>query len=193
MAIGYALGCSAGVQFAALPFAGRVNPTQWRQQQRQRGRGMTVYMSVQKTSAKVVQAEKLLREFRQASATPLPLLHQVSDALVHEMNMGLASEGGSDQLKMLPTYVENLPSGYCDPSPSPPPFKSLPSTRSAFSRYIYSRFHPPVCHRKHKLGAEVSNDYSWAFASSGCSSCRRFESREFWKFAYLLELLLVLF
>lgn len=70
-------------------------------------------MSVQKTSKKVsVAAEKLLHEFREASATPLPLLHQVSDALVHEMYAGLASEGGSDQLKMLPTYVENLPSGW---------------------------------------------------------------------------------
>jgi len=72
-------------------------------------------MSVQKTSTttggKVWQAEKLLKEFREASATPLPLLHQVSEALVHEMHTGLASEGGSDQLKMLPTYVDALPSG----------------------------------------------------------------------------------
>jgi len=108
MAIGYALG-SAGVQFAAAPLAGsgRVKAL-WRQQ---RGRGRTVCMSVQKTTGKVVQAEKLLLEFREASATPLPLLHQVADALVQEMYAGLASEGGSDQLKMLPTYVEELPSG----------------------------------------------------------------------------------
>ena len=70
-------------------------------------------MSVQKTSKKAsLAAEKLLHEFREASATPLPLLHQVSDAMVHEMYAGLSSDGGSDQLKMLPTYVENLPSGW---------------------------------------------------------------------------------
>jgi hexokinase len=28
-----------------------------------------------------------------------------------EMHSGLMSEGGSEQLKMLPTYVENLPHG----------------------------------------------------------------------------------
>lgn len=102
MAIGYAL----GVQYSPLPFcgSGRVR-TPCRQR-----RGV-VSMSVQRATKKVVEAEKLLSEFRQAFATPLPLLHQVADALVHEMNAGLASEGGSDQLKMLPTYVENLPSG----------------------------------------------------------------------------------
>lgn len=112
MAIGFALGGSVGVQYAAVPFAGSAGRgLQWRQgRQGRAGRRATVCLSVQKAT-KVLQAEKLLHEFREASATPLPLLHQVSDALVHEMYAGLASEGGSDQLKMLPTYVENLPSG----------------------------------------------------------------------------------
>lgn len=68
-------------------------------------------MSVQQPSKRVQRAETLLHDFRRSSATPLPLLHLVADALVHEMYAGLVSEGGSDQLKMLPTYVEELPSG----------------------------------------------------------------------------------
>lgn len=75
-------------------------------------------MSVQQPSKRVQRAETLLHDFRRSSATPLPLLHLVADALVHEMYAGLVSEGGSDQLKMLPTYVEELPSG-CVDSPIP--------------------------------------------------------------------------
>lgn len=59
----------------------------------------------------VHRADRLVHELRVASATPLPLLRQVADALVEEMCAGLATEGGSEQLKMLPSYVENLPSG----------------------------------------------------------------------------------
>jgi len=55
--------------------------------------------------------DRLVHELRVASATPVPLLRQVADALVEEMSAGLAREGGSEQLKMLPSYVENLPSG----------------------------------------------------------------------------------
>lgn len=106
MAIGKVLGC-AGFQHSAVPTLRE--PVRLRAQCRRRGK--TVSMSVQKTSKTVQQAEKMLQEFRQSSSTPLPLLHQVADALVQEMYAGLASEGGSDQLKMLPTYVENLPSG----------------------------------------------------------------------------------
>ncbi len=57
-------------------------------------------------------AQMLVRAFREASATPLPLLRQVADAMTAEMYNGLASEGGSQQLEMLPTYVENLPTGW---------------------------------------------------------------------------------
>ncbi len=57
-------------------------------------------------------AQMLVRAFREASATPLPLLRQVADAMTAEMYNGLASEGGSQQLKMLPAYVENLPTGW---------------------------------------------------------------------------------
>lgn len=56
-------------------------------------------------------AQILLSEFRQASATPLHRLRQVSDDMTAEMHAGLLSEGGSQQLKMLPTYVEHLPTG----------------------------------------------------------------------------------
>ena len=84
MAIVYALGVQCSLR--PLGGSGRV-----RGQCRQR-RGAVVAMSVQKTSKKVsVAAEKLLHEVRGASATPLPLLHQVADALVEEMNAGLAN------------------------------------------------------------------------------------------------------
>ena len=82
-----------------------------------RGRGSprTVTMSMQKLRRVQVQrADRLVHELRLASATPLPLLRQVADALVEEMCAGLEREGGSEQLKMLPSYVENLPSG-CEP------------------------------------------------------------------------------
>lgn len=75
-------------------------------------RGMSIENSVQNLQRVQVQrADRLVHNLRLASATPLPLLRQVADALVEEMCAGLASEGGSEQLKMLPSYVENLPSG----------------------------------------------------------------------------------
>ncbi|KAD5508482.1 hypothetical protein E3N88_16185 [Mikania micrantha] len=49
-------------------------------------------------------------EFEEAAATPVGRLRQVVDAMAVEMHAGLASEGGS-KLKMLLTYVDNLPDG----------------------------------------------------------------------------------
>ncbi|KAF2301137.1 hypothetical protein GH714_020328 [Hevea brasiliensis] len=43
-------------------------------------------------------------------ATPIGKLKQVADAMLVEMHAGLASEGGS-KLKMLISYVDNLPTG----------------------------------------------------------------------------------
>jgi len=44
-------------------------------------------------------------------------LRQVVDAMAVEMHAGLVSEGGS-RLKMLPSYVDQLPEGYvCDSNP----------------------------------------------------------------------------
>lgn len=50
----------------------------------------------------------ILKELQQHCATPLSKLRQIADAMTVEMHAGLASEGGS-KLKMLITYVDNLP------------------------------------------------------------------------------------
>ncbi|XP_057955705.1 hexokinase-3 [Malania oleifera] len=52
----------------------------------------------------------VVREFEEACATPAARLRQVVDAMAVEMHAGLASEGGS-KLKMLLTFVDNLPTG----------------------------------------------------------------------------------
>lgn len=54
----------------------------------------------------------ILKELEEKCATPMWKLRQVADAMTVEMHAGLASEGGS-KLKMLITYVDNLPTGYC--------------------------------------------------------------------------------
>lgn len=53
---------------------------------------------------------KVLEEFEEGCATPVEKLRQVVDAMAVEMHAGLASEGGS-KLKMLLTFVQNLPNG----------------------------------------------------------------------------------
>ncbi|KAJ7547625.1 hypothetical protein O6H91_08G095700 [Diphasiastrum complanatum] len=52
----------------------------------------------------------IYHDFRDGCATPLHRLRQVVDAMVVEMHAGLALEGGS-KLKMLLSYVDNLPTG----------------------------------------------------------------------------------
>ena len=126
MAVGEVLalrGCHVGVQYAPAGATGSGFPGKVSRSRQWRRGGRIVAMSAQKTN-KLRQAEKLIHEFRQSSATPLPLLHQVADDLVHEMYVGLAREGGSDQLKMLPTFVQRLPSGYVSSPISAFPFSS---------------------------------------------------------------------
>lgn len=53
----------------------------------------------------------VLREFEGGCSTSIGRLRQVVDAMAVEMHAGLASEGGS-KLKMLLTFVDNLPNGY---------------------------------------------------------------------------------
>ncbi|KAH6810725.1 hexolike 1 [Perilla frutescens var. frutescens] len=53
---------------------------------------------------------RVLEELEEGCATPVGRLRQVVDAMAVEMHAGLASEGGS-KLKMLLTYVNNLPTG----------------------------------------------------------------------------------
>lgn len=52
----------------------------------------------------------ILKEFEEKCRTPIEKLKQVADAMTVEMHAGLASEGGS-KLKMLISYVDNLPTG----------------------------------------------------------------------------------
>ncbi|CAI0435739.1 unnamed protein product [Linum tenue] len=52
----------------------------------------------------------ILTNLQHESATPLPVLRHVADAMTEDMRAGLAVEGGSD-LKMILSYVDALPSG----------------------------------------------------------------------------------
>lgn len=57
-----------------------------------------------------LKAADILKELEEKCATPGGKLKQVADAMTVEMHAGLASEGGS-KLKMLISYVDNLPTG----------------------------------------------------------------------------------
>ncbi|KAJ8527974.1 hypothetical protein K7X08_015425 [Anisodus acutangulus] len=63
-----------------------------------------------KNSGKWEKAMAILKEFKEKCATPIGKLRQVADAMTVKMHAGLASEGGS-KLKMLISYVDNLPTG----------------------------------------------------------------------------------
>ncbi|KAG0480630.1 hypothetical protein HPP92_011220 [Vanilla planifolia] len=63
-----------------------------------------------RNSCRWARAEAILKELEEKCATPIGKLRQVADAMTMEMHAGLASEGGS-KLKMLITYVDNLPTG----------------------------------------------------------------------------------
>lgn len=56
-------------------------------------------------------AAAIIKELEEKCGTPIAKLRQVADAMTVEMHAGLASEGGS-KLKMIISYVDNLPSGY---------------------------------------------------------------------------------
>ncbi|AEC06934.1 putative hexokinase [Arabidopsis thaliana] len=63
-----------------------------------------------KSAGKWARVIEILKAFEEDCATPIAKLRQVADAMTVEMHAGLASEGGS-KLKMLISYVDNLPSG----------------------------------------------------------------------------------
>ncbi|RZC81682.1 hypothetical protein C5167_044266 [Papaver somniferum] len=63
-----------------------------------------------KSSETWSKAMSILKEFEEQCATPIEKLRLVDDAMTAEMHAGLASEGGS-KLKMLNSYVDNLPTG----------------------------------------------------------------------------------
>ncbi|KAE8705168.1 Hexokinase-1 [Hibiscus syriacus] len=70
-----------------------------------------------KEVGEMVKVMEIVKDFEEQCATPVSRLKQVSDAMIVEMHAGLASEGGS-KLKMLISYVDNLPTGYFDSFPS---------------------------------------------------------------------------
>ncbi|KAI3443716.1 hypothetical protein Pfo_000381 [Paulownia fortunei] len=63
-----------------------------------------------KSSGRWAKAEAIMRELEEKCGAPTAKLRQVADAMTVEMHAGLASEGGS-KLKMLISYVDNLPTG----------------------------------------------------------------------------------
>ncbi|KVH93867.1 hypothetical protein Ccrd_004075 [Cynara cardunculus var. scolymus] len=63
-----------------------------------------------RNSGKWAKAMEILRVFEDKCGTPVAKLRQVADAMTVEMHAGLASDGGS-KLKMLISYVDNLPTG----------------------------------------------------------------------------------
>lgn len=64
-----------------------------------------------RSSRRWARAMAILRELEEKCAAPVAKLRQVADAMTVEMHAGLASEGGS-KLKMLISFVDNLPTGY---------------------------------------------------------------------------------
>ncbi|XP_031275712.1 hexokinase-1-like isoform X1 [Pistacia vera] len=63
-----------------------------------------------KCSGRWAKAMAILKDMEEKCGTPIGKLRQVADAMTVEMHAGLASEGGS-KLKMLISYVDNLPTG----------------------------------------------------------------------------------
>ncbi|KAJ0667750.1 putative hexokinase [Helianthus annuus] len=64
-----------------------------------------------KNSGTWAKAVEILKENEDKCGTPVSKLRQVADAMTVEMHARLASDGGS-KLKMLISYVDNLPTGY---------------------------------------------------------------------------------
>ncbi|KAI8553740.1 hypothetical protein RHMOL_Rhmol05G0039800 [Rhododendron molle] len=63
-----------------------------------------------RSSGRWAKAMAILEELKDKCGTPTGKLRQVADAMAVEMHAGLASEGGS-KLKMIISYVDNLPTG----------------------------------------------------------------------------------
>ncbi|CAH9063560.1 unnamed protein product [Cuscuta epithymum] len=70
---------------------------------------LVVHQRLRKSS-KWARSDPIINEFEKRCGTPDAKLRQLADAMVVEMHAGLASEGGS-KLKMLISYVDNLPTG----------------------------------------------------------------------------------
>ncbi|XP_027332219.1 hexokinase-2, chloroplastic [Abrus precatorius] len=93
---------TVSVAAATSSGVGSFSPRSWR---------WRVTMSL-RSDAVSVSPTKMLTKLKHECATPLPLLQQVANAMSADMRAGLAAEGGSGPgLPMIPTYVEELPTG----------------------------------------------------------------------------------
>ena len=63
-----------------------------------------------KSSGRWVRAAAIVGEFRRGCGASTEKLRQVAEAMMEEMNKGLASEGGR-KLKMIISHVDTLPTG----------------------------------------------------------------------------------
>ena len=71
-----------------------------------------------RSDAVSVSVSPILTKLKHKCATPLPVLQHVADAMSAAMRAGLTVDGGAG-LPMIPTYVDNLPTGYLFLSSSP--------------------------------------------------------------------------
>ncbi|KAL3639750.1 hexokinase A [Castilleja foliolosa] len=74
------------------------------------GVAVVVVRQRMKNSGRWARCAAIVKEFEEKCGTPESKLKQLADAMTVEMHAGLASEGGS-KLKMLISYVDNLPTG----------------------------------------------------------------------------------
>ena len=58
------------------------------------------------------QTQRILRKFARESATPVPKLWEVANALVSDMQASLVSQEETSTLNMLVSYAASLPKGY---------------------------------------------------------------------------------
>lgn len=78
---------------------------------RSRRRRLTV--ALRSDDVSVTPTTTILTKLKYECATPLPLLQQVANNMSSDMRAGLAAEAGPGPgLPMIPSYVENLPTGY---------------------------------------------------------------------------------
>ncbi|GJX34237.1 hexokinase-1-like protein [Tanacetum coccineum] len=73
------------------------------------GGAMIIRHRISNTS-RCVKSCDILKDLEENCGTDIGKLKQIGDAMCVEMHAGLASEGGS-KLKMLISYVDNLPTG----------------------------------------------------------------------------------
>ncbi|THU49158.1 hypothetical protein C4D60_Mb06t06610 [Musa balbisiana] len=67
---------------------------------------------VRRRTRRWLRAEEIVRQLEEACATPTEMLKQVAQAMAAEMHAGLlAADAGGSKLRMLPSFVDKLPTG----------------------------------------------------------------------------------